>query len=173
MTKRLNNYWTVRLSRVRNGRLHLSHCPPVPDSNTPLQCNFHILMFVCNRQWLKSNNFEDSQRKSRKILPSSVAIPVNYDFLSRVLHLTSTNGFYAFNGFHFELRDIDLPLKSSKRSTNGVALLVKDLSRLNHPKFSWNESLERDLPSSWERHGDLVLLPEHCFLRDEWMDLGK
>lgn len=37
----------------------------------------------------------------------------------------------------------------------------------------WNEDLQRDLPKKWEKHGDMILLPEICFTRQEWRMLGK
>lgn len=37
----------------------------------------------------------------------------------------------------------------------------------------WSEELEKDLPRSWQRHGDLVLLSEDCFRAKQWRELGK
>lgn len=37
----------------------------------------------------------------------------------------------------------------------------------------WSEDLHRDLPKKWEKHGDLVILPENCFLMPAWRMLGK
>lgn len=37
----------------------------------------------------------------------------------------------------------------------------------------WNEDLQRDLPKKWEKHGDMVLLPEYSFTRREWRMLGE
>lgn len=38
---------------------------------------------------------------------------------------------------------------------------------------SWSEELERDVPRSWQRHGDLVLLSEDSFSAALWTKLGK
>ncbi|XP_062997882.1 tRNA wybutosine-synthesizing protein 2 homolog [Elgaria multicarinata webbii] len=38
---------------------------------------------------------------------------------------------------------------------------------------TWSEELERDLPRSWQRHGDLVLLSEDSFRATLWRDLGQ
>ncbi|XP_069049896.1 tRNA wybutosine-synthesizing protein 2 homolog [Lepisosteus oculatus] len=35
----------------------------------------------------------------------------------------------------------------------------------------WSEELRQDLPHSWQRHGDLVLLGEGCFLKHIWSRL--
>ncbi|XP_013925340.1 PREDICTED: tRNA wybutosine-synthesizing protein 2 homolog [Thamnophis sirtalis] len=38
---------------------------------------------------------------------------------------------------------------------------------------AWSEELEKDLPRSWQRHGDLVLLSEDCFRAKQWRELGQ
>lgn len=38
---------------------------------------------------------------------------------------------------------------------------------------TWSEELERDLPRSWQRHGDLVLLSEDKFRATLWREMGK
>lgn len=38
---------------------------------------------------------------------------------------------------------------------------------------SWSEELEHDVPRSWQRHGDLVLLSEDSFRAALWTKLGK
>ena len=35
-----------------------------------------------------------------------------------------------------------------------------------------DEIMYKDLPSHWEQHGDLILLPEKCFTQDTWEDFG-
>uniref|UniRef100_A0A8D2L5T8 tRNA wybutosine-synthesizing protein 2 homolog n=1 Tax=Varanus komodoensis TaxID=61221 RepID=A0A8D2L5T8_VARKO len=37
----------------------------------------------------------------------------------------------------------------------------------------WSEELERDLPCSWQRHGDLILLSEDSFRATLWGKLGQ
>ncbi|XP_078544544.1 tRNA wybutosine-synthesizing protein 2 homolog [Lissotriton helveticus] len=38
--------------------------------------------------------------------------------------------------------------------------------------IAWGRELERDLPHSWQLHGDLVLLSKDCFTAPMWEDLG-
>lgn len=38
---------------------------------------------------------------------------------------------------------------------------------------NWNKELENDLPSGWQRHGDLLLFGEGCFLQTIWGKFGK
>jgi len=34
------------------------------------------------------------------------------------------------------------------------------------------DALIREIPSHWERHGDLILLPEKCFVSEDWAQVG-
>lgn len=36
----------------------------------------------------------------------------------------------------------------------------------------WTEELRRDLPRSFQRHGDLVLLGDNCFTLPQWKKCG-
>jgi len=36
----------------------------------------------------------------------------------------------------------------------------------------WTSGMEADLPSHWEKHGDLVLLPDTCLTLPEWSPMG-
>ncbi|XP_060105298.1 tRNA wybutosine-synthesizing protein 2 homolog isoform X2 [Heteronotia binoei] len=38
---------------------------------------------------------------------------------------------------------------------------------------AWSEELEKDLPKSWQRHGDLVLLSKDCFRATLWGEMGQ
>ncbi|KAL8180937.1 UNVERIFIED_CONTAM: hypothetical protein K2H54_042708 [Gekko kuhli] len=38
---------------------------------------------------------------------------------------------------------------------------------------AWSEELEKDLPDSWQRHGDLVLLSEDSFRATLWGEMGE
>nr|XP_033801415.1 tRNA wybutosine-synthesizing protein 2 homolog [Geotrypetes seraphini]XP_033801416.1 tRNA wybutosine-synthesizing protein 2 homolog [Geotrypetes seraphini] len=38
--------------------------------------------------------------------------------------------------------------------------------------ISWERELDRDLPHTWQRHGDLILLNEDCFSAPVWQALG-
>lgn len=34
----------------------------------------------------------------------------------------------------------------------------------------WQDQLESEMPSHWEQHGDLILLPDTCFSHQVWWD---
>ncbi|EDO48137.1 predicted protein [Nematostella vectensis] len=33
----------------------------------------------------------------------------------------------------------------------------------------WSKELEMDIPYRWEQHGDLIIIPENCFISDVWL----
>lgn len=37
----------------------------------------------------------------------------------------------------------------------------------------WSRDLEDDLPSGWQRHGDLLLFGDGCFSQAVWQNFGK
>lgn len=39
--------------------------------------------------------------------------------------------------------------------------------------FSLAKELLNEVPSKWERHGDLVIIPAHTFSSPEWAAIGK
>jgi len=40
-------------------------------------------------------------------------------------------------------------------------------------KGIWTSTLEMDLPSTWEKHADMLVLPPNCFCQDIWATVGK
>ncbi|NXC25483.1 TYW2 protein, partial [Campylorhamphus procurvoides] len=62
-----------------------------------------------------------------------------------------------------------VPSRASRRRTPAQTLR-DELQRLLGG--SWSEELEQDVPHSWQRHGDLVLLGEDSFRAAPWERLG-
>ena len=38
---------------------------------------------------------------------------------------------------------------------------------------AWDETLRPELPKSWEKHGDLLLVSRHYFASDKWRDTSN
>ncbi|NXX17612.1 TYW2 protein, partial [Podargus strigoides] len=62
-----------------------------------------------------------------------------------------------------------IPSRAARRRTPAQRLR-DELRRLLGK--SWSEELERDVPRTWQRHGDLVLLSEDSFRAAPWERLG-
>lgn len=124
-------------------------------------------------QWLKMHNFEDTSRLSLRISSTVVAVPVTRLFLNKILKDKEYEEDYVIEGFRFKLLRANLPFKvKGTASSNGAICLINALKSLKHSAFSWNEALAKDLPSCWEIHGDLLMLPEGCFVMKDWEALG-
>ncbi|KAJ6663285.1 hypothetical protein lerEdw1_010421 [Lerista edwardsae] len=69
---------------------------------------------------------------------------------------------------------IQNPVRSKAAQVHLPSQKLRDALRnlvLDHGA-TWSEELERDLPSSWQRHGDLVLLREDSFRAALWGEMG-
>lgn len=51
--------------------------------------------------------------------------------------------------------------------------LIWDSITTKFPNLQGQNDLEQDLPKKWEKHGDLILLPQNCFARTEWKDIDQ
>ena len=87
-----------------------------------------------------------------------------------------SSSYTVFNGASYILTVVDLPLskKSVASASNSHEVLKTSVQRL---LSKWKESslddkerneLLSELPTSWERHGDLVVLPARTFIYPEW-----
>lgn len=65
-----------------------------------------------------------------------------------------------------------LQLKKERGRTNANKLekTLQDLLEMHGE--GWTEELRADLPRSFQRHGDLVLLGENCFTLPLWKKIG-
>ena len=85
-----------------------------------------------------------------------------------------------FNGVHYTLTHAQLPpSKSAVARTKTSSAVLKSsletlLSELEPPVGSeMIEKLMEDIPTSWERHGDLVVLPPRAFVSGEWKEVKR
>lgn len=66
------------------------------------------------------------------------------------------------------------PLQSKKERgrthSNKLEKILQDLLEVHGE--GWTEELRRDLPRSFQKHGDLVLLGDSCFSQPQWKKIG-
>lgn len=66
------------------------------------------------------------------------------------------------------------PLQSKKERgrthANKLEKILQDLLEIHGE--GWTEELRGDLPRSFQRHGDLVLLGDNCFSLPRWKKIG-
>lgn len=66
------------------------------------------------------------------------------------------------------------PLQSKKRSGQAPFHKLEQKLRelVENGGEGWTEELRRDLPHSFQRHGDLILLGDNCFTLPQWNTFG-
>ncbi|GMT10758.1 hypothetical protein PFISCL1PPCAC_2055, partial [Pristionchus fissidentatus] len=37
----------------------------------------------------------------------------------------------------------------------------------------WDDEMQRDLPKKWEKHGDMIIFPQHSFTHQNWKYIGR
>jgi len=123
---------------------------------------------VCCRKHLKQCGLLDKTHLAQRLADDHVAVPVSEQF---VRSFPSRSDNHCFKDVEFCFGSMYLR-KSQSGHTPRDALLsaVKSLCADNS---LWQDELESELPSTWEKHGDMLLLPANCFSSDVWKLFSK
>uniref|UniRef100_A0A8B9I6T0 tRNA wybutosine-synthesizing protein 2 homolog n=1 Tax=Anser brachyrhynchus TaxID=132585 RepID=A0A8B9I6T0_9AVES len=125
------------------------------------------------RRYLEEEQLLDARYRLQKVPGGSVALPVlEAKLAEQRLRALQESGPL---GLPCRLLRIPSPIPSKAASVRTPAQKLR--SELRRMVLglgeSWSEELERDVPRSWQRHGDLVLLSEDSFSAALWTKLGK
>ncbi|XP_050572592.1 tRNA wybutosine-synthesizing protein 2 homolog isoform X2 [Cygnus atratus] len=124
------------------------------------------------RRYLEEERLLDARYRLQKVPGGSVALPVLEAKLAeqRLRALRESGPL----GLPCRLLRIQSPIPSKAASVRTPAQKLRsELQRMVLGLGeSWSEELERDVPRSWQRHGDLVLLSEDSFSAALWTKLG-
>lgn len=72
-----------------------------------------------------------------------------------------------------QLRDVSMPLSKKSAVKSPEKQLRENLKRMLMTKgYTWTDDISVDVPSHWERHGDLVLIPSSSFSNAVWAEMG-
>lgn len=123
------------------------------------------------RDYLEKQKLLDRQHRLEKMPDGTMALPVLGETLPEQ-HLQELRNRVA-PGSSCTLTQLLDPAPSKKaqvcspaqRLSLRVRRWVEDRGGL------WSDELEADLPRSWQRHGDLLLLSEDCFQAMQWKSL--
>ncbi|XP_045176424.2 tRNA wybutosine-synthesizing protein 2 homolog [Mercenaria mercenaria] len=81
---------------------------------------------------------------------------------------------YSIEESKVDIRTVNLPLAKKFTVKTPLQLLKEDLKCLiDKHGYEWTEDVVKDIPSHWERHGDLVLIPSTAFTLPVWTGLGS
>jgi len=105
---------------------------------------------------------------AQKLADNHVAVPVSQQFVNE---FCSHSGHHVFKDIEFHLSSMNLRKKQGQRKPREDLLFA--VKSLCVGKSLWLDYLASDLPWSWEKYGDLLLLPSKCFSLDVWKLLGN
>ncbi|XP_054985570.1 tRNA wybutosine-synthesizing protein 2 homolog [Sorex araneus] len=123
------------------------------------------------RDYLRRQKLVDTQHRVQQLPDGTVALPVLGESLTE-LHLQELRESVAPGSTCVltQLRGA-LPSKAA-RGRSPAQRLCREVSRWVEGRgVPWSAALQAELPRSWQRHGDLLLLSEDCFQAEEWKDL--
>ncbi|KAM8952848.1 tRNA wybutosine-synthesizing protein 2 homolog [Pelodytes ibericus] len=124
------------------------------------------------REHLEKVGILDGRYRAQKLSMGTVAIPVLEDKLSvSVMEELMT---VVAPGSSCRMTLIGNPVLSKRARIQSPAQKLRmDLCvLLESHGVAWGRDLERDLPHSWQRHGDLIVLSKECFSDPMWKQLG-
>ena len=119
---------------------------------------------------LEKYDIWDSSRKLKKLPNGKVVIPVKPPLLNHNKITKHHSGLFAAEGIEFTVDYVELP-KSKKATRKTPRDHLKDILQASLGGL-WSKNLEKEIPSAWEKHGDLVILSENSFQSEIWKQLG-
>ncbi|XP_003256234.2 tRNA wybutosine-synthesizing protein 2 homolog [Nomascus leucogenys] len=124
------------------------------------------------REYLERQKLFDTQHRVEKMPDGSVALPVLGETLPEQ-HLQELRNRVA-PGSPCMLTQLPDPVPSKRaQGCSPAQKLCLEVSRWVEGRgVKWSAELEADLPRSWQRHGNLLLLSEDCFQAKQWKNLG-
>ncbi|XP_062379926.1 tRNA wybutosine-synthesizing protein 2 homolog [Sardina pilchardus] len=123
------------------------------------------------RKHLLSKGALDLRYRIQKHSNGTVTLPLVPSSLPQ-LDLSSLQCSVA-HGSRCEIVQIQAqPSKKGKSKYCSEKLVEAVQDQLSSHGVSWNEDLKSDLPQSWQRHGDLVVIGEDCFTLPAWKNIG-
>ncbi|XP_054564661.1 tRNA wybutosine-synthesizing protein 2 homolog [Eptesicus fuscus] len=123
------------------------------------------------REYLEKEKLLDRQHRAEKMPDGTVALPVLGEALPE-RHLWQLRSCVA-PGSTCTLTQLLAPVPSRKaRACSPAQRLRLEVSRWVEARgVTWSAELEADLPRTWQRHGNLLLLSENCFQAEQWENL--
>ncbi|KAM4732256.1 tRNA wybutosine-synthesizing protein 2 homolog [Anableps anableps] len=123
------------------------------------------------RRYLQSREMFDQRFSVVKQPDGTVLLPILPSCLSQ-LDLQSLRNTLAPDVCDFTWSQSPLQSKKQKGRTGGNQLERTIQELLESQGERWKEELRRDLPRSFQRHGDLILLGDNCFTQPVWNKIG-
>ncbi|KAI7801855.1 tRNA wybutosine-synthesizing protein 2 homolog [Triplophysa rosa] len=125
------------------------------------------------KKYLQSQGVLELRYCTQKHSDGTVTFPVVASVLPR-LDLVALKGYVAQEDSFCEIVDIQAPPLSKKGKVKSFneRLIETAKSLLVSKGETWSVDLERDIPSRWQCHGDMVLFGDSCFSNTIWREIG-
>lgn len=125
------------------------------------------------RKFLEQMGRYDKRRKVTKFSEEEVMIPIKQDLGEQIKHEktegTDKSVVLPVDG---RIQYIDVQNIRQHKISPQEKLKLAICNLLQKKGVTLDEFLHEDLPSHWEQHGDLILLPERSFTLGKWEQFG-
>ncbi|XP_004679659.1 PREDICTED: tRNA wybutosine-synthesizing protein 2 homolog [Condylura cristata] len=123
------------------------------------------------REYLEKQKLLDGQHRVEKMREGTVALPVLGETLAEQ-HLRELRDRVAPGSTCVLTRLLEPAPSKKAQGCSPARRLCLEVRRWAESRgLAWSAQLEADLPRSWQRHGDLLLLGEDCFQAVQWEGL--
>ncbi|XP_036064897.1 tRNA wybutosine-synthesizing protein 2 homolog [Onychomys torridus] len=123
------------------------------------------------RDYLEKQKLLDRRHRVAKLRDGTVALPVLAETLPEE-HLRELRNRVAPGSTCVLTRLLDpLPSRRARVPSPAQRLCLEVRRWVEDRGLTWSAELEADLPRSWQRHGDLMLLSEDSFQAEQWGSL--
>ncbi|XP_018426951.1 PREDICTED: tRNA wybutosine-synthesizing protein 2 homolog [Nanorana parkeri] len=125
------------------------------------------------REYLQNAGILDGRYRAQKLEEGTVALPVLKEKITVSLLKELMEAVAPGSSCRETLIKNPVLSKRARVQSPAQKLRMDLCDLLEHQGIIWRRNLDHDLPHSWQRHGDLVVLSEDCFCDPVWKQLGK
>ena len=128
--------------------------------------------FFLSREYIERKGYHGKERKVSKLSQEEVMIPIKRELAEEIQQeqMEEVKSFlFSLKGKIQYIND-EKAIKRKFSPQDKLELAI--VKFLQTKDTNLDEIMYKDLPSHWEQHGDLILLPEKCFTQDRWEDFG-
>lgn len=131
------------------------------------------------RDFLERRRLLDGRQRVRRLRDDAVALPLLAGAGAAPEQLLRELRERVAPGSSCSLQRLPSPSPSPSpsaeaRGCSPAARLARELRLLLRERgLPWSLELQADLPRTWRRHGDLLLLGDRCFRAEPWRSLGS
>ncbi|PFX16865.1 tRNA wybutosine-synthesizing protein 2 homolog [Stylophora pistillata] len=127
------------------------------------------------RKYFEDRGQYDMERKVTKYSTNEVMIPLQQELAEKIISEQSGKSkISSLVPFEGRVECMEGDILNTRQGILSPREKLKNaiVSLLHMNAGTFDELLPEDIPSHWEQHGDLILLPENSFTSNKWRDFG-